>query len=299
MAPTSPTTPTTKPLQPLRGVRILSLALNVPGPMALLRLRAMGARCTKVEPPAGDPMQHYNPKAYAEIHQGVKVMQLDLRTEAAQKALDRQLARTDVLLTSFRPSGLAKLGLGWKALHKRHPALSQVAIVGAHGARAEEPGHDLTYMAENDLVSGLDLPPTLYADMGGSLMASEAVLQAVLQWQRSGKGAYLEVALASASAYLGLPRQWGMTLPTGAVGGAHAGYRIYPCKDGRVAVAALEPHFAAALCEVAGVEGGRRADMFAPATHAAVARCFASRSCAELDALGQARDIPIHSLKDR
>ncbi len=47
------------------------------------------------------------------------------------------------------------------------------------------------------------------------------------------------------------------------------------------------------------VEGGRRADMFAPATHAAVARCFASRSCAELDALGQARDIPIHSLKDR
>ena len=52
-----------------------------------------------------------------------------------------------------------------------------------------------------------------------------------------------------------------MTLPTGAVGGAHAGYRIYPCKDGRVAVAALEPHFAAALCEVAGVEGGRRAGM--------------------------------------
>jgi alpha-methylacyl-CoA racemase len=107
-------------------------------------------------------------------------------------------------------------------------------------------------MAENGLVTGLDLPPTLYADMGGSLMASEAVLQAVLHKQRSGKGVYLEVALSSASAYLGLPRQWGMTQATGPVGGAHAGYRIYPCKDGRVAVAALEPHFAAALCEVAG-----------------------------------------------
>lgn len=286
------------PFKPLRGVRILSLALNIPGPMALVRLAGMGARCTKVEPPAGDPMQHYNAPAYTAMHGGVKVMQADLRTEAGQKLLDRQLARTDVLLTSFRPSGLAKLGLPWKSVHKRFPALSQVAIVGAHGARAEEPGHDLTYMAENDLVTGLALPPTLYADMGGSLMASEAVLQAVLQQQRNGKGVFIEVALASASAYLGLPRQWGMTLPTGAVGGAHAGYRLYPCKDGRVAVAALEPHFAAALCDVAGVAPIGRNTMLSPATHDAVARCFASRTCAELDALGQARDIPIHTLKD-
>jgi alpha-methylacyl-CoA racemase len=136
MAPTSPTTPTTKPLQPLRGVRILSLALNVPGPMALLRLRAMGARCTKVEPPAGDPMQHYNPKAYAEIHQGVKVMQLDLRTEAAQKALDRQLARTDVLLTSFRPSGLAKLGLAGNRIAQAAPG----AVAGGDRRGTRCPG---------------------------------------------------------------------------------------------------------------------------------------------------------------
>jgi len=284
--------------KPLRGVRILSLALNIPGPMAMVRLVRMGARCSKIEPPAGDPMRHYNAPAYDAMHTGIKVSQADLRTEAGQKLLDRQLARTDVLLTSFRPSGLAKLGLAWKSIHKRYPALSQVAIVGAHGARAEEPGHDLTYMAENDLVTGLTLPPTLYADMGGSLMASEAVLQVVMQQQRSGKGVFVEVALASAAAYLGLPRSWGMTLPSGAVGGAHAGYRLYPCKDGRVAVAALEPHFAAALCELAGVVGMHRTTLFSPETHAAVALCFASRTCAELDALGQARDIPIHTLKD-
>jgi crotonobetainyl-CoA:carnitine CoA-transferase CaiB-like acyl-CoA transferase len=288
---------TPSPRKPLRTVRILSLALNVPGPMALARLAAMGARCSKIEPPAGDPMRHYNADAYASMHAGVRVLQADLRAEAGQKLLHKHLARTDVLLTSFRPSGLARLGLAWKPLHKRHPALSQVAIVGAHGSRAEEPGHDLTYMAENDLVSGLTLPPTLYADMGGSLMASEAVLQAVLLRQRSGKGVYLELALASAAAYLGLPRQWGMTKAAGAVGGAHAGYRIYPCQDGRVAVAALEPHFAQALCELAGVPGHDRSVMFAASTHEAVARCFASRSGTELDALGLARDIPIHSLK--
>ena len=286
------------PLKPLRGIRILSLALNIPGPMAVVRLADMGARCTKIEPPAGDPMRHYKQQAYTDMHAKVKVLQADLRIESGQKLLERQLARTDVLLTSFRPSGLARLGLAWRPLHQRHPTLCQVAIVGAHGARAEEPGHDLTYMAENDQVTGLNLPPTLYADMGGSLMASEAVLQVVLQRQRSGKGVYNEVALAGASAYLGLPRTWGLTLPTGAVGGAHAGYRMYPCKDGRVAVAALEPHFAAALCQVAGVADSSLKSMFSPTTHDAVARCFASRTRAELDALGQSRDIPIHTLKD-
>jgi len=294
MPPTRPPSP----IKPLRGVRILSLALNIPGPMALMRLAAMGARCSKIEPPGGDPMRHYNVEAYAEMHVGVKVLQADLRSAAGQARLERQLTRTDVLLTSFRPSGLARLGLDWKGLHRRHPALSQVAIVGALGERAEEPGHDLTYMAENDLVDGLGQPPTLYADMGGSLMASEAVLQVVLQRQRSSKGTYVEVALAGASAYLGTPRRWGMTLPGAVLGGGHAGYRMYLCKDGRVAVAALEPHFAAALCQAVGVAGSSRRDMLDPATHDAVARCFASRSCAELDALGHSRDIPIHTLKD-
>ena len=93
----------------------------------------------------------------------------------AEEHLHQELARTDVLLTSFRPSAMAKLGLDWKTLHKRYPSLSQVAIVGAPGAGAEIPGHDLTYLAENGLVNGLELPATLFADMGGSLMASEEV----------------------------------------------------------------------------------------------------------------------------
>ena len=163
---------------PLHGLRILSLALNLPGPAALMRCRRMGATCSKLEPPSGDPMGHYNQGAYAELHEGVKVLQGDLKTGEGQALLHRELARTDVLLTSFRPSALHKLGLGWKELHSRYPSLSQVAIVGSPGTRAEEPGHDLTYLADNGLVPGLELPATLYADMSGSLMASEAILQA-------------------------------------------------------------------------------------------------------------------------
>src|SRR5215208_19804 len=262
-------------LRVLKGTRVLSLALNLPGPAALMRCRQMGASCVKLEPPSGDPMGLYNKPAYAQLHEGVKVLKADLKAAAGQKLLHRELAKTDVLLTSFRPSALEKLGIGWKKLHGLYPALSQVAIIGAPGARAEQPGHDLTYLADKGLVPGLELPATLYADMGGSLMASEAVLQAARArneryagtGEADARGIFIEVALSEAAAYLALPRQWGLTQASGSVGGAHAGYRIYPCRDGRVAVAALEPHFAAALCAAAGAPASDIRAMLAPATH--------------------------------
>lgn len=300
-----PHPPSSRPaaaLKPLRGVRVLSLALNLPGPAAFMRLKAMGASCLKAEPPSpkgsssGDPMGQYNRGAYDTLHAGIKVVTLDLKTEKGQQKLHQELARTDVLLTSFRPSALAKLGLSWKTLHKAYPALSVVAIVGTPGARAEEPGHDLTYLADAGLVTGLDLPATLFADMGGALMASEAVLKAVLAQKTGGKGAFQEVALSEAAAWLALPRTWGLTQPQGAVGGAHAGYRVYPCKDGRVAVAALEPHFAASLCAAAGVAVHGMGSLFQPATHQAIAAFLAGQTRKQLDALATARDIPLHTL---
>lgn len=291
-------------LRPLRGVRVLSLSLNLPGPAALMRCQQMGASCVKLEPPppagaapgtSGDPMGMYNRAAYDELHQGVRLAVADLKTEKGQKALHRELAKADVLLTSFRPSALRKLGLEWKVLHKLYPALSQVAIVGAPGARAEEPGHDLTYLAENDLVGGLEMPPTLYADMGGSLMASEAVLKAVLL-QKKGKGVFLEVALSEAAGYLALPRTWGLTKPGAAVGGGHAGYRVYTCQDGRVAVAALEPHFARSLCAAAGIQNASISTMFMPATHQQIADYLRTMTCQALDTLANEHDIPLYTL---
>lgn len=281
-----------RPIRVLKGTRVLSLALNLPGPAALMRCRQMGATCVKVEPPSGDAMGHYNKPAYTQLHEGVKVLTADLKTGAGQKVLHRELAKTDVLLTSFRPSALDKLGIPWGKLHRLYPSLSQVAIVGAPGPRAEEPGHDLTYLAGNGLVPGLELPATLYADMSGSLMASEAVLQAAMQ----AKGVFIEVALSDAAAYLGLPRQWGLTKPSGSVGGAHAGYRLYPCKDGRVAVAALEPHFAAALCAAAGVAAAEFRAMFAPATRQAIAAFLLGQTRRELDRLALEKDIPLHTM---
>jgi crotonobetainyl-CoA:carnitine CoA-transferase CaiB-like acyl-CoA transferase len=297
--------------QALKGTRILSLSLNLPGPAALMRCRALGATCVKLEPPSGDPMQLYCPTGFDALHRGVRRVRADLKTDAGQKRLQRELAKTDILLTSFRPSALTKLGLSWKALHTRYPALSQIAIVGSPGVRAEEPGHDLTYLAENDLVPGLELPPSLYADMGGSLLVSEAVLQTVVQRQRqiiqggdpaAIPGRHVEIALSDAAHYLALPRAWGLTQAGADVGGGHAGYRVYACRNGRVAVAALEPHFAAALCAVAGIPlpttlPAGMALMRSASTHKALDQWFLKKTCEQLDRLAASHDIPMHTMR--
>ena len=285
-------------IKPLRGVRVVTLALNLPGPAAIMRLAQMGASCTKINPPAGDPMFNSAPEAYAMFHKGVKGKTLDLKSAAGQAAMHTLLADTDVLLTSFRPSALTKLGLSWKTLSKQYPAISLIEIVGAPGPLAEIPGHDLTYQAEVGLVNGLDLPASLFADMGGALMASEATLKALLSLKTTGKGSRHEVALSEAAAWLAMPRRLGMTMPKGSVGGAHAGYRVYACKNGRVAVAALEPHFAASLCEAAGVPFSHPyKDMFKPSTHQAIESFLASQTRQQLDKLATAKDIPMLSLK--
>jgi crotonobetainyl-CoA:carnitine CoA-transferase CaiB-like acyl-CoA transferase len=296
----------------LKGIRILSVALNLPGPAALMRLADMGAKCTKLEPlpPSGsakgtstDPMGLYAPHAYAQLHSGVKVLHADLKTDKGQAQLHKLLVNTDVLLTSFRPSALKKLGLAWADLHDRFPALNMVSIVGTKGAGAEIPGHDLTYLAAHDLVTGLDLPATLFADMAGSLQASEAVLKVL--WQRSktgraqGKGVFHEVALEGAAAYIALPRQWGLTKPKGSVGGAHAGYAVYACINGRVAVAALEAHFAARLAQVAGLPSAKSGQniMLLPKTKLHLSAFFASMTRKQIDALALANDLPLHTMR--
>jgi alpha-methylacyl-CoA racemase len=252
-------------LKPLKGKRIVSLALNLPGPAALMRCKAIGADCLKLEPPAGDPMQQYSPALYARLHSEITVTQLNLKLPADYAQLLHELASADVLLTSFRPSALKKLGLDWATLHALLPKLSLVAIVGSAGERAEEPGHDLTYMAEAGLINTSLLPPTLYADMSGALLAVEAILSALL----APKPSYTEVALADAAHFMALPQAFGLTGAGTLLGGAHAGYALVPCKDGMLALAAA---------------------------HAAVASWALQLTCQQAQALAAAHDVPLHAL---
>ena len=289
------------PLQPLRGTRILSLALNLPGPAALQRCAAMGAHCTKLEPlPApgsdsADPMHSYCAPAYAQLHAQVRRLQADLKSPEGQAQLHAELAQTQVLLTSFRPGALRKLGLDWETLQARYPQLSMVRIFGATGEGADTPGHDLTYQAEAGLLPTGQMPSSLLADMTGALLASEAVLQTQMHRLRCGAGALLDVGLFEAAQWLAQPLHWGMSAPDGVVGGAHAGYRTYRCQDGMVAVAALEPHFAARLCAAAGLPGvGDVTTLQQADTHEAISGFMRERTLAQLQEIALQQDIPLH-----
>ncbi len=264
----------------LAGVRVLSLALNVPGPVAVARLVAHGASAAKIEPPAGDPLSHYSRAWYDSLHQGVPVVTLDLKSAAGHAECDRRLAATDVLITSHRPSALTRLGVGSAQLADRFPALRTVAIVGDTAA-PERAGHDVTYQAEAGLLRDR-LPLTLLADVVGA----ERVVTTVLLALRSAPGTCLQVGLREVVDDLRVPLDLGLTLEGGPFGGGDPAYGVYATRDGYVAVAALEPHFRARLYRALHLP-----------LDAALTDVLASRTSAEWTAVGRLHDVPISAVR--
>src|SRR6478736_1011566 len=94
--------------KPIEGIRVVSLALNVPGPVAAARLRQLGASVTKIEPPTGDPLIQYCPAWYRELAAGQDVLRLDLKDSAERMRFEKIIEKTDLLLTSSRPAALAR-----------------------------------------------------------------------------------------------------------------------------------------------------------------------------------------------
>jgi len=238
------------PRLPLSGVRIVSLAQNVPGPLALSRLVAEGATAVKIEPPAGDPMRGFSEPWYLEMHRRVMVARIDLKLPAGRKRLTALLAQADLLLTSQRPGALARLGITARRLIRHHPALRWLNIVGDI-AEPERPGHDLTYQAQAGLI-GHELPRTLLADV----MGAERAVSAALLLLRRTPPCSAAVGLKDAVVTAALPRTFGLTRPHGVLGGALAAYGVYETRDGWIAIAALEPHFRSRLYEALDLSDG-------------------------------------------
>jgi crotonobetainyl-CoA:carnitine CoA-transferase CaiB-like acyl-CoA transferase len=256
-------------------MRVVTTAVNIPGPVAAARLRDLGAAVTKVEPPSGDPLVLAAPEWYERLVAGIEVVQLDLKAEG----LDGLLAGADVLLTSQRRSALERLGLAWAGLHARHPGLAQVAILG-EGERA---GHDLTYLASRGLLDPPRLPRTVMADLMGAERAVSAVLAALL----GGGGSYVEVSLSEVADALAEPLRAGLTAPGGVLGGGLPTYGLYEASDGWIAVAALEPGFRSRLAEGLGVAELSRSEL---------AGAFRSRTAAEWEDWARELDLPLEAL---
>jgi alpha-methylacyl-CoA racemase len=274
-------------VDPLDGIEVVTLAPNVPGPVAAARLRELGAHVTKIEAPAGDPLSHTTPGWYAELHRGCAVEVLDLKTTAGRSALERRLERADVLLTSSRFSALKRLDLDWGDVHARHPRLVHVAIVGYPPPHDERSGHDLNYVSQLGLVEPPNLPQTLVADLAGAERAVSATLGALLRRERGGGASREIVSLREAATVFGEPLRHGMTGRAGILGGSAAIYRFYRARTGWVAVGALEPHFAVRLGESLGVS---------PNDEKAIADAFAARDALEWESWGDERDLPVSAV---
>lgn len=262
-------------------MRLVSMAQNVPGPVAVSRLVADGWRAIKIEPPSGDPLASLCKPWYDDLHRGVRVERVDLKSDAGRARMLALLAESEVFLASHRPSALERLGLAPVALRQQLPSLCHVNIVG-DTANPEEPGHDLTYQARAGLL-GASLPMTLLGDMAGAERAYAAIKEV-----RHRPGASTVVGLYDALVDLAAPLYYGLTARGGHLGGANPAYAIYAALDGTVAVAALEPHFRARLYAGLGLNDGDDPSAV-----------FATKNAVEWEQWAAARDIPLVAIKQR
>jgi CoA:oxalate CoA-transferase len=246
----------------LGGIKVVDLSEQVPGPYATRLLAGLGADVIKVErPDAGDRLRQ-RPVMFAAENRGKRDLSIDLKSAAGRDALLRVIAAADVLVETYRPGVMDRLGLGFDALTEVNAQLIYLSIsgFGATGPYRDLPAHDFQYLS----LAGAIPPPQAYfaadyvpttlpmADMGASLYA---VLAVVLAWHEKlacpagFAGRHLDVAMSDCTLALMEPRiAEALSEPASADALARPGYGVYPTADGQyVTIGALEDHFWARL----------------------------------------------------
>lgn len=306
--------------QALSGVRILDVTYYVPGPFAGMRLAELGAEVIKVEPPAGDPSRGMGGGLVHRAHNaGKQIIRLDLKSESGKRDMLELVRSADALIETFRPGVMKKLGLDYESLREVKPDIVYCSLsgYGQAGDVAHLGSHDLNYLALSGTldqlrdVNGRPVHPTnTFADYTGGLLASEQILAALIRKFRTGKGAYLDIALAEVMAEF-LPNhdayaQAGLSehgVPE--IGGGRISYAIYETKDGRfVTLGALEDKFWRNFCELANRPDWIPWAECAPGTpqHGQVAAFFKSKNWAEWYDLSLVHDCclaPVLSAAER
>jgi crotonobetainyl-CoA:carnitine CoA-transferase CaiB-like acyl-CoA transferase len=229
----------------LGGVIVADLTRYLPGPFASRELLSLGARVVKVEPPAGDPVESTAPGWYRALNDGKELLVWDARHEPPPPLL----AEADIVLEGFRPGVFERLGVELR----EEAILCSITGYGAAGSRAGDAGHDLNYLGYAGVLADTApaLPPVQVADLcAGAQGAVIEVLAALLDRERTGRGARIVVSMTHGAHRFAAHRLRGEPLPRLLTGGA-ACYRLYETADGRyLTVAALEPKFWDRLCEL-------------------------------------------------
>lgn len=266
----------------MAGLKILDLTRLLPGPVCTLHLADLGAEVIKIE-----GFEHGGADDYARrmglgaapgedsfffrvVNRNKRGMRLDLKQPAGVEVFLRLARDADVIVESFRPGVVDKLGVGYTAVRAINPRIVYCAITGygQDGPWRDRAGHDLNYIATSgvlDQIGHAEGPPAIpnlqIGDLlGGALIATMGILAAVIGAQATGAGRYVDVSMTDATfahAYTGLLSVLarGQTLPRGVddLNGGLPGYGLYRTQDGRfMAVGALEPKFWKVFCDAIG-----------------------------------------------
>ncbi|MDQ3646386.1 MAG: CoA transferase [Actinomycetota bacterium] len=258
---------------PLAGIRVLDLTRLLPGGYATLLMADLGADVIKIEEPGKGDYIRWTPPMVADLsashialNRNKRSVTLNLKAESARRAFVALAGRADVVIESFRPGVMDRLGVGWDALRRANPRLVYCAVsgYGQDGPRAQEAGHDINYIGYAGALGATgqeDGPPVIPAlqigDLaGGGMAAVIAILAALRKRDQTGEGdlcdismmdgvvSWLSIHAAQFVASGSVPRRERMHLS-----GLYPCYRVYPAADGWLAVGALEPQFWASLCE--------------------------------------------------
>jgi alpha-methylacyl-CoA racemase len=294
---------------PLAGLRVLDLSRLLPGPFCSLLLADFGAEVIKVEDTGMGDYVRWSPPYYEgadqtargalflALNRGKRSVRIDLKSDAGRDVLLRLVRDADVLLESFRPGVMQRLGVGYARLREENPGLVYCAIsgYGQDGPLRGRSGHDTNYLGLNGLLGltgDAEGPPIQSAGQiadigGGSLMAAVGIMIALRERDRSGEGqlvdcsmfdgslSWLTMVAAEAFAAGRAPRRGQLQLA-----GRFICYRPYECADGYVSLGALEPKFWATWCEGVGRSDLVAHQFDAPGSpaHAEVQAVFARRS---------------------
>jgi alpha-methylacyl-CoA racemase len=312
---------------PLQGIRVLDLSRLLPGGFCSLLLADFGADVLKVEDTGMGDYIRWAPPYYEGAHDSAKSalflslnrnkrsIRLDLKNERGREALLRLVREYDVVLESFRPGVLERLGVGYERMREENPAIVYCAIsgYGQDGPKRDASGHDMNYLG---LIGLLGLTGELggepvqaagqIADLGGgALMAAFGILAALRERDGgggqpgSGEGQIVDISMAdgalswlamvAASYFAGedVPRRGELPLA-----GSLICYRPYECSDGWVSLGALEPKFWQGFCRGVGREDLIAAQFERPgsAAHAQVQEIFKGRTRDEWEQFAREND---------
>jgi alpha-methylacyl-CoA racemase len=316
-------------LTALAGLKVLDLSRLLPGGFCTLLLADLGAEVLKVEDTGmGDYVRWATPKyegaddsaasaLFLALNRGKRSIRLNLKEEQGREVLLRLVRKYDVLVESFRPGVMDRLGVGYERLRRENAGLVYCAITGygQDGAYRDRSGHDMNYLGLVGLL-GLtgerDGPPVQAAGQiadvgGGSLMAALGILAALRERDRSGEGQFVDVSMADgALSWLALvagrflcdgevPRRGELELAGGLIC-----YRPYACKDGWVTLGALEPKFWQAWCRGVGREDlvDKQFEKPGSEAHAEVERVFLERTREEWQSFASQHDCCLEPVLD-